>query len=234
MLPLVLDELRFESGGHTLIAGVSASFDRPGVSVIMGPNGAGKSLLLRLMHGLLQPRAGQVRWNGENPTNRIRARQAMVFQRPVLLRRSVLANIEFVLRQRKLPFDSGLCGKLLARVGLDGMQERPARLLSGGEQQRLALARVLAQQPEVLFMDEPSASLDPSSTFMIEEITTELARDGTKIFFVTHDINQARRLADEVIFMHDGRLIEHASAERFFDQPESEQARHYLAGKIIL
>lgn len=234
MLPMEIKRLSFSSDRLELIKDVSISIESPGITVIMGPNGAGKSLLLRLMHGLLEPTTGEVRWNGQPLTQALRARQALVFQRPVLLRRSVLANLEFVLRQRGRAADAQACDQLLARVGLNGLQERPARLLSGGEQQRLALARALAIQPEVLFMDEPTASLDPSSTLMIENIVHEMAEAGTKIFFVTHDIAQAQRLADELMFMNHGSILECAPARRFFEQPGSEIARQYLAGKIIL
>jgi tungstate transport system ATP-binding protein len=234
MLPLKLDQLCFSSARLKLIKDISVSINSTGVSVLMGPNGAGKSLLLRLMHGLLDPGSGAIRWNGQPQSHALRARQAMVFQRPVLLRRSVLANLEFVLHQRHLPVEAETSAALLARVGLNGMQERPARLLSGGEQQRLALARALALRPEVLFMDEPTASLDPSSTVMIEDIVHELARSSTKIFYVTHDVAQARRLADDVMFMHRGQLLEYAPANEFFESPGSEEARRYLAGQIIL
>jgi tungstate transport system ATP-binding protein len=233
-MQLKLDHLNFESGKLHLIRDISVTIDCPGVTVIMGPNGAGKSLLLRLMHGMLPAKPGQVLWDGAAPDERVRIRQAMVFQRPVLLRRSVVANIEFVLKKRNLPVNMDLCKQVLSRVGLDGMQDRPARLLSGGEQQRLALARVVVLKPEVLFMDEPTASLDPASTAMIETIVKEMATHNTKIFFVTHDVAQARRLADEVMFIHRGRLLEHAPFDSFFDHPKTDEARQYLSGHIVL
>jgi tungstate transport system ATP-binding protein len=234
VLPLKLEDLNFSSGKLHLIRDISVTLEAPGVTVLMGPNGAGKSLLLRLIHGLLKPNGGRVLWNGKKPNKAVRAKQAMVFQRPVLLRRSVQANIEFVLRKRKLPVDQDYCAELLQRVGLQGMQDRPARLLSGGEQQRLALARALVTRPRVLFLDEPSASLDPTSTLTIESIIKELAQDGIKIIYVTHDVAQARRLADEVVFIHRGKLLEHAAASDFFAKPQTEEARQYLAGEIVI
>lgn len=234
MLPLKLERLKYASGKLQLINDLSVTIDSPGITVLMGPNGAGKSLLLRLMHGLLQPGAGKVLWNGAQPDGQVRRKQAMVFQRPILLRRSVLANLEFVLQQRKLPVKRDDCDELLRRVGLEGLQDRPARLLSGGEQQRLAVARALATRPQVLFMDEPTSSLDPASTSMIETIIRETAAVHTKIFFVTHDIGQGRRLADDVMFMHGGRLLEYSSAHNFFDRPSTEPARQYLAGQILV
>jgi len=234
MLPLKLQRLGFASNNLQLISDVSVTIDSPGTTVLMGPNGAGKSLLLRLMHGLLEPVSGKVLWNGAEPGDKLRQRQAMVFQRPVLLRRSVLANLEFVLQKRKLPVNRDYCEELLQRVGLQGLEDRPARLLSGGEQQRLAVARALATRPQVLFLDEPTSSLDPSSTSMIETIIRETAVVQTKIFFVTHDIGQGRRLADDVMFMHRGRLLEYSAANEFFDRPATEAARQYLAGQILV
>jgi tungstate transport system ATP-binding protein len=156
-----------------------------------------------------------------------------VFQTPVLLRRSVAANIDFVLRSRG-GSDAARRDALLGRVGLDGRQAQPARLLSGGERQRLALARALATEPGILFLDEPTASLDPASVLKIEEIVRGAAAAGTRIVFVTHDVGQARRLADDVVFLSRGRLAEHAPARRFFDRPESRAARDYLAGRIVV
>jgi tungstate transport system ATP-binding protein len=234
MLPLKLESLGFTSGKLQLVDDISLTIDSPGTTVLMGPNGAGKSLLLRLMHGLLKPGAGRVLWNGAQPGDDVRRRQALVFQRPVLLRRSVLANLEFVLRQRKLQVNRVDCDRLLRVVRLDGLQDRPARLLSGGEQQRLAVARALATRPQVLFLDEPTSSLDPSSTAMIETIIRETAATRVKIFFVTHDIGQGRRLADDVMFMHRGRLLEYAPASEFFEHPQTEEASQYLAGQILV
>ena len=233
LLPLEVRGLVYAVRGTRLIDGIDLTLAHPGISVIMGPNGAGKSLLLRLVHGLLPPTAGSVSWNGAPLDESVRRHQAMVFQRPVLLRRSVLANVAFVLRlvPGKTDHDAW---KLLNHVGLADRAQRPARRLSGGEQQRLALARALALEPEVLLMDEPTASLDPASVVAIETLVLEARAAGTKVLFVTHDVGQARRLADDVVFLHRGRLAEHTPAKRFFDQPVSPQARDYLAGRLVL
>jgi tungstate transport system ATP-binding protein len=201
--------------------------------MVMGPNGAGKSLLLRLLHGLLTPSSGQVLWHGRPLDDDLRRRQAMVFQRPVLLRRSVAANIRFVLKLRGLAAPERTA-EILHEVGLGKQAGQPARLLSGGEQQRLSLARALALEPEVLLLDEPTASLDPASTAAIETIVQGAHRRGTKVIFVTHDIGQARRLADDVVFLNRGRLLEHTPAPQFFGNPVSQPARDYLAGRLIL
>jgi tungstate transport system ATP-binding protein len=163
----------------------------------------------------------------------LRARQAMVFQRPVLLRRSVAANIRFVLKHRGNN-SAGRLQELLEEVGLADRAAQPARLLSGGEQQRLALARALAVRPRVMFMDEPTTSLDPAATASIESIVMRAHQRGVKIIFVTHDLGQARRLADDVVFLNRGRLVEHSPAARFFQHPESQAARDYLAGRLVL
>jgi tungstate transport system ATP-binding protein len=233
LLPLVATDLQLAVAGTVLVDHFTATVDGAGITVVMGPNGAGKSLLLRLLHGLIQPTKGSVTWAGLSLDETVRSRQAMVFQRPVLLRRSVRDNMTFVLPRRAGRSVDRCCRMLLERVGLACAADKPARRLSGGEQQRLALARALALEPEVLFMDEATASLDPASTAMIESVVRDLSESGVKVMFVTHDVGQARRLADEVIFLHHGRLCEHTPARAFFERPASLPARQYLAGEIV-
>ena len=225
--------LGFMAGGARLIGNVDLDVSAEGVTVVMGPNGAGKSLLLRLLHGLITPTSGELIWRGAPMDEAARRRQAMVFQRPVLLRRSVAANIDFAL---KLGRRAGRDRReaLLTHVGLLEKARQPARLLSGGEQQRLALARALATEPELLFLDEPTASLDPASTQMIEALISSAQRRGVKIICVTHDLGQAKRLADEVVFLHRGQILEQTSAARFFNRPASEAACGYLDGRLVL
>lgn len=230
---LELRGLSLAIGGQLRIRDISLTLAPSGITVVMGANGAGKSLLLRLLHGLMPPSAGTVLWGGEPMSERLRRRQALVFQTPVLLRRSVARNIDFVLAARGRR-DPARRDVLLAHVGLLAHAGRPARLLSGGEQQRLAIARALATEPEVLFLDEPTASLDPASVLVIEEIVRAARDAGTRVLFVTHDAAQGRRLADDVVFLHDGALVEHGPAEQFFSQPSSAVARDYLAGRIVV
>jgi tungstate transport system ATP-binding protein len=232
ILPLRVEGLRYAAGGVGILHGLDFTL-RPGApSLIVGPNGAGKSVLLRLLHGLLQPDAGRIAWSGGGDP---RSRQAMVFQRPVLLRRSVLANLLYPLRLAGLPpaMQAARAEAALAMVGLSGLAGRPARLLSGGEQQRLALARAAALRPEVLFLDEPCASLDPAATRAVEEIVARIAATGTKIVMTTHDLAQARRLAGEVLFLHRGRLLEQAPADAFFAGPASPDAAAFLRGELV-
>ncbi|MGD9866831.1 MAG: phosphate ABC transporter ATP-binding protein [Hyphomicrobiales bacterium] len=232
LLPVELDHVSFLANGRRLIDGVDLSIGGDGITLIMGPNGAGKSLLLRLMHGMIEPSSGTVRWGGRPIDENIRKRQAMVFQTPVLLRRSVAQNIAFVLNLRNA--GAARTDEVLERAGLIEHAGKPARLLSGGERQRLAMARALATGPDVLFLDEPTASLDPASVAAIEDVVHKAHEAGTKIILITHDIGQARRLGDDVVFVHRGRIVEHSAADDFFGTPESAQARDYLAGRIVL
>ncbi|MBS1304104.1 ATP-binding cassette domain-containing protein [Loktanella sp. SALINAS62] len=231
ILPLAVRDLELRFGESVVLNGVSFDLSATGCTMVMGPNGSGKSLLLKLLHGLMQPSAGQICW-GDHAASHATARQALVFQKPVLLRRSVAANIDFVLKARGK--DAGRRDALLDHVGLRHKAPQPARLLSGGEAQRLALARALATDPEVLFLDEPTASLDPASVLAIEAIVGEARDRGVRVIFVTHDTGQARRLADDVLFLQRGRIAEHTRAADFFPAPQSQAARDYLDGRIVV
>ena len=228
---LFVRDLTLRFGQATVLRGLNLALPSSGCTMIMGANGAGKSKLLQLMHGLIAPSTGTVCW-GDTPAVQATRRQAMVFQKPVLLRRSVAANIEFVLNARGQP--RHLCQHWLDHVGLAHKARQPARLLSGGEAQRLALARALATQPDVLFLDEPTASLDPASVLAIEDIVRQAKDAGTRIIFISHDIGQARRMADEVVFLAGGEAVEHTPAQQFFNHPRSTAARNYLDGKIVV
>ena len=236
LLPLELRGLSLEARGKRLIDNIDLKLQDPGISVIMGPNGAGKSLLLRLMHGLIEPTEGAILWAGTSMNGQIRRRQAMVFQKPVLLRRTAAANITHALSLRGVKWSErgSRAVQALQLAGLERQAFTPARVLSGGEQQRLCLARALSIDPEILFLDEPTASLDPASTLAIERLLIDAQRRGIKVIVVTHDVGQARRLAQEVVFLHHGRLIEYQSAPRFFERPESDVARSFMAGGLVL
>jgi tungstate transport system ATP-binding protein len=234
ILPLVVHDLCYEIGGKHLLDGISFRTDAGPRTVVLGPNGAGKSLLLRLCHGLLQPSAGTIAWAGTAPETARRC-QAMVFQRPVLLRRSTAANITYVLRLQGIPRRQrrAMTMAALEQAGLLPLAAQPARVLSGGEQQRLALTRAWTLKPQVLFLDEPTASLDPAATQAVEALLDHIHRTDTKIIMTTHDLGQARRLADEVLFLHHGRLLEHAPATAFFSHPQSKEATAFLEGKLL-
>ena len=237
ILPLHLDRLGFAAQGRKLLSNVSARLEAGARPIVLGPNGAGKSLLLRLCHGLLEPTEGRVVWGGGEslPPGAVRSAQAMVFQRPVLLRRSAGANVRHALALAGVPWRARgpQAAEALERFGLGGFARQPARLMSGGQQQRLALARAWAVRPEVLFLDEPTAALDPAATLAVELAVQEFHQAGTKIVMTTHDLGQARRLADEVLFLSRGRLVEHSPAHAFFRDPASPQARAFLAGELV-
>lgn len=226
-LPLKLDRVGFSAGGVEILRDVSLTIASGAPTIVLGPNGAGKSVTLRLCHGLLTPTEGSIRAGGIAVSTE---RTALVFQRPIMLRRSALANVTY-----------GTAGKdsraraisLLERVGLSHLARRPARKLSGGEQQRVALARAWARDPQILFLDEPTASLDPAATRSVEEIVGEIAAQGVKIVMATHDLGQARRLAGDVVFLHKGRLVERTPAKIFFDAPETKQAAAFLRGDLL-
>lgn len=229
MVSLRFDQVTFHHQHKCLLGPCSFALEGAGPTLIMGPNGAGKSLLLRLAHGLLTPSSGRVTWLAERP------RQAMVFQHPVMLRRSAIANLTHALAVNKTPRRQrhDLAHAALARFGLQTKANTPARVLSGGEQQRLALARAWVLAPRVLFLDEPTSALDPAATKAVEEAVLAFKAQGTRILMTTHDIHQARRLAAEVLFMAGGKLCEHSRAEPFFHQPASPSAQAYLRGDLV-
>ena len=226
LLPLQLVDIVYEAGGKRLIDGVTLTLDAGPRTIIVGPNGAGKSVLLRLCHGLLAPTSGQVLFNGPDAIDG-RRRQAMVFQRPVMLRRSALANVAYALALAGVSRDQQrrAAAEALDRVGLTHLAAQSARLLSGGEQQRLALARAWALRPELLLLDEPTANLDPSATQIIESVIQAMHDAGTKIVLVTHNLGQVHRLGDEVVFMADGAVAERAPVASFFNPPPRHKAK---------
>jgi len=229
ILPLRLEGVSFAARGRTIIDRISLAIEAGPASIIIGANGAGKSVLMRLMHGLLAPSQGTIKWNGEGVH-----KQAMVFQRPVMLRRSALANVTYALSLAGVQAAerAAQAREALLGVGLLPLAQRPARVLSGGEQQRLALARAWALHPEVLFLDEPTANLDPHATREIETVIKAFDAAGTKIVMSTHNLAQARRLGDEILFLHQGRLVERAPVEKFFKQPASPEAAAFIKGEL--
>lgn len=228
ILPLRAERLALIRDGQRLIDTVSFTLPQGGITTIIGPNGAGKSLTLRLCHGLIAPDEGMVTW-----TRDARLQHAMVFQQPVMLRRSVRANIAHALHAVTHPAVKSRTDEALARFHLTPLAERPARLLSGGEKQKLAIARAWATEPEVLFLDEPTSQLDPAATREIEALIRTLSLEGLTLVMTTHDLGQARRLADRILFFNRGRLVEDADAASFFEQPETPQARAFIAGELL-
>jgi tungstate transport system ATP-binding protein len=231
-LPIRLDQVSAAPGGVSVLEGIDLVVEAGGRTVVLGPNGAGKSTLLRVLHGLIPPSAGSVVWGyaSTRPQG-----QAMVFQRPVLLRRSAADNVRYALDLAGVNGSEAdaRIGEALDEVGLRALAARPARVLSGGEQQKLAFARVWALRPEVLFLDEPTASLDPSAARSVEQIISDIHARGTTIVMTTHNLAQAKRLADDVLFLHAGRITERTPAREFFAVPRSPEAAAFLEGERI-
>jgi tungstate transport system ATP-binding protein len=227
ILPLALERVSFAVGAKIIIEPLSLRLEAGPSTIVLGANGAGKSVLLRLMHGLLAPSSGTVRWR-EAPQRK----HAMVFQRPVMLRRTVLENVIYAVRAAGGEPAGKTAIDALEEVGLGSLAHRPARVLSGGEQQRLALARAWALHPEVLFLDEPTANLDPSATREIEAIIRAFDASGTKIIMSTHNLGQARRLGDEVLYLHQGRVLERTAVDEFFTRPASAEAAAFIKGEL--
>jgi tungstate transport system ATP-binding protein len=233
LLPLKLVDVVYEAGGKRLIDGVTLTLATGPRTIIVGPNGSGKSVLLRLCHGLLAPTSGQILYNGPDSIDG-RRRHAMVFQRPVMLRRSALANVTYALALAGLSAAQQVrvAREALDRAGLTHLAAQSARLLSGGEQQRLALARAWALRPELLLLDEPTANLDPSATQAIESVIQAMHDAGTKIVLVTHNLGQVHRLGDEVVFMADGTVAERAPVAQFLQAPASPQGEAFIKGEL--
>lgn len=228
---LRMHDLHVTRRNVALLNGIDLDLSPAGITALLGPNGAGKSLLLRVIAGLIAPDRGRVQI-----PRAMQGRIGLVLQRPVLLRRSVRANLRHALALARVAraHRASRVAELLALGHLDALAERPARRLSGGEQQRLSIIRALAANPLLLMLDEPAAHLDPQATHAIEALVARIAAEGTKVILVTHDIGQVQRLADEVAFLHQGRCHERAEKSAFLAAPESAAARAYLSGKLLL
>ena len=227
-LPLEIKNLNYSIGSKEILYNLNIKIISDRITVIMGPNGAGKSIFLKILNGIIRPTSGKILWNEKVDESLVLNGQALVFQKPVLLRRSVKANLDFFDKLTNLNnYDKN---QLLKIVDLLDQKNQPARLLSLGEQQRLSLIRALLLRPRLIMLDEPTANLDPASTKIIEDIIISLKEFGIKIIFVTHNILQAKRLADEVIFFDKGKLIEHSNAKEFFSNSKSMKVNNYLNG----
>jgi tungstate transport system ATP-binding protein len=233
-LPLVLDGVSLQAGATAILDRLSLTITPGAPTLIVGPNGAGKTTLLRLCMGLTAPSTGRITWGGR--TDRTPARRAILFQRPVMLRRTAAANVAYALAQAGTPSAQRAqrVAALLERVGLSDLARRPARRLSSGEQQRLALARALARDPEILLLDEPTANLDPAATRSVEQLVLMAAQSGIKIVMASHDLGQVRRIAGEVIFLVRGALCEQGPAADFLDRPATAEAAAFVRGDLVI
>lgn len=233
MFPLVAEQAQVRRRGKVLVGPVDLTLQDQGTTIVIGPNGAGKTSLLKMLHGILRMNGGDLRW--ACPMAEAQRRQAFVFQSPVMMRRSVVDNIAFPLQLigTKRKEARARAAAWAERISLGDALDRPATLLSGGERQKLALARALIREPDVLFLDEPCASLDGRATREIEEILQQTASEGTRLIMSTHNMGQAQRLADEVIFVLQGRIHEFSPAAEFFSGPRTAQAKAFLRGDIV-
>ena len=231
MTKLTLQDIRFAAEGRVLLGPITLEWPKGGLTAIMGSNGAGKSLLLSLCHGHLAPKSGSVMWD-DQPAITTKRHRGFVFQKPVVLRRSVADNLRFALQ-----VESGAKSQwndrittALAHADLAHKATAPASTLSGGEMQRLALARAMITNPQALLLDEPASNLDPAATRRLEDMIKDVSQNGVQVLLATHDLGQAKRLAERVIFMSEGQILEHGPAVEFFDGPQTVNAQNYLEG----
>ena len=230
-LPICIKDLNFVLDEKRILSRINLSINSDDVTVIMGPNGAGKSIFLKILNGILTPTSGYITWNGKKIFSETLNIQAFVFQKPILLRRSVIANLDYI--DGIFRYEKNLNKEhLLEIVQLLKQKKQPARMLSLGEQQRLSLIRSLMLRPNLLLLDEPTANLDPASTKIIEDIVLNLKVMGIKIIFVTHNILQAKRIADDIIFLNEGKMVEHLDKQEFFSNSKSFHVQNYLNGKL--
>ena len=233
-LPIAFDNVTITARAVTILDRITLSIGAGAPTVLIGPNGSGKTTLLRVAMGLMAPASGSVTWSGREfaaPT-----RRAIMFQRPTMFRRSAAANIRYALRAANIPSSTHATriAELLALVGLSDFANRPARRMSGGEQQRLALARALACDPTILFLDEPTASLDPAATKAMEDLVRAVSNRGIKVVMSTHDLGEARRLAGDIVLLNRGRVVETGGAEDFFTSTKTGEAKKFLAGELLI
>jgi tungstate transport system ATP-binding protein len=233
-LPIRFENVSVVAGQVTILNSITLTLGPGPPTLVIGPNGSGKTTLLRAAMGLVTPSQGHITWGGRPDVPP--ERRAIVFQRPVMFRRSVSGNVQYALRRSRVPYEERKhrLAEVLGLVGLEHMANRPARRLSGGEQQRLALARALARDPAVLFLDEPTASLDPAATKVVEDVIRAVSERGIKVVMSTHDIAGARRLAGEIVMLHRGRVIETGAPSSLFSAPQTAEAKKFVAGELLI
>ena len=234
MFPLRVTDVKINIKSKRLIGPINLEIEQNGISILLGANGSGKTTLLEALHGLRKLSAGKVEWNISN--SQAAAEQAFVFQSPIMLRRTVAENLAFPLKVRRLSKLTTTTEVMMwaKKIGLEDKIKQQAMLLSGGEMQAIAVARALITKPKMLFLDEPTASLDGATKKAIEDILISASNNGTKILMSTHDLGQLKRLAKDIIFLHNGIVEAHCSKEEFLTKPASKAAKQFLAGDIVL
>ncbi|MGE0279270.1 MAG: ATP-binding cassette domain-containing protein [Rhizobiaceae bacterium] len=233
-LPILLEDVGVRIGAVTILDRVSLTIGSGAPTVLIGPNGSGKTTLLRVLMGLQAPTSGHITWGGRNEAQP--DKRAIVFQRPTMLRRSASGNLRYALKAANVARNAHTqrIAELLQLVGLETLGERPARRLSGGEQQRLALARALARDPALLLLDEPAASLDPAAAKAIEDTIAAISARSVKVVMSTHNLGQAKRLAGDIVVMHRGSIVEHGPASDILENPRTPEARAFLSGELLV
>lgn len=234
--PITAHKLLIERAGRVLLNIPSITLGDVSCSAIVGPNGAGKSLLVKVLSALSRADEGQVCWGLSPPDKERRFQVGLLLQRPVLLNRSALSNLVFALQAMGMKRPEAVSNAMqsLESAGLGALVDVSAERLSGGEQQRLALARALALKPDMLFLDEATANVDPASTLAIEQQLSQAIEGGLSVVFVSHDMGQVKRLANEVILLHRGELVEQSSRTDFFEHSINPVTQSWLAGEILL
>ena len=234
ILPLKLKQINYTLNNNLILNNLSLEIKKGKPKIILGSNGAGKTTLMRMCHGLIKPDSGQVQWQGNINQNKLRS-QSMVFQRPIMLKRSVKKNLEYVLKIHNTPKNKilFLIDEILELVNLKNQLNFPAYSLSSGEQQKLAIARAWLLKPEVFFLDEPTASLDPNSTQSIEKIIKSIENSGSQIIMSTHNLAQAKRIDGEIIFLSKGKIIKQSSNEMFFKENKNVEIMSFLNNERI-
>ena len=229
ILPLKIIKLNYKVGGKIILKNITTEIYPGPPKIILGPNGAGKTILMKLCHGLIQPTSGSIRWSASH-TKTFTSTHTMVFQRPIMLRRSVIDNLFFVLKSKgiKKKIQYELVENALDLVKMSGLSKFPARSLSQGEQQKLALARAWLLNPEVLFLDEPTANLDPKATEIVENMVRKISNHGTQVLMTTHNIAQAKRIGNEILFLYEGELKEKTDSSSFFSSPRTKEACAFI------
>ena len=230
MLPLTLTDVVVRRRGKRIIGPVTHRLEQGPPTIVIGPNGSGKTTLLRVIHGIERISTGQVNWTHDAPDQ-----QAFVFQNPIVLRRTVAENLAYPLRLAGVD-KAEIISRVttwLARIGLDALTNTAATRLSGGERQKLAIARALIRTPQVLFLDEPCANLDGHTTREIEALLSETATAGTRLIMATHNMGQARRLAGDVIFMLNGKIHESGAANYIMNTPQTSELKSFFQGDIV-
>jgi tungstate transport system ATP-binding protein len=233
LTPIQFKDLSVILGQKIILDKINCKIKSNSITAVLGPNGAGKSIFLQTINGLFSIQSGRLNFNLMEINQEIRKQQAMVFQNPVLLRRTVIANLQFISNLRNKE-SNRLLKKILSKVGLEGYEKKPARLLSGGEKQRLSMARALIINPNLLLLDEPTANLDPYSLKLIEDLVLEENSIGKTVIFTTHDMSQAKRLATDVIFLNKGKVLEQTISKTFFKSPKTLEAQKYINGEILI